>query len=292
MLRDAGDALPPGVPRSSAALTAIPSRGRRRTIKLDVTRPNAGVEAAYRDKLTRLIDEMEKSVLWWVRAAYKANTPKADFALDDMASFALSRAMRELKRRWLKAFDRAAGRWARYFAMSVSKRTDAQLQKILRDGGFTVAWKMTPAQKDVLEAIVQENVALIKSIPQELLTRVEGLVMRSVQEGRNLQDLTRELSHGFGITRKRAKLIARDQNNKATSLLQRIRFVENGITECIWMHSSAGKKPRPSHVKAGKDKVKFDPRIGWWDPDEEKYIWPGTLINCRCTCRPVVRGFE
>jgi SPP1 gp7 family putative phage head morphogenesis protein len=282
-----------------------PKPTRQKPIRLGINRPNAGIEAAYSDRLTKMIDEMERSVLWWVRAAYKANTPKialaldkgmgassSVLALDDMASFVLARAMQELRKRWLKSFDRASKRWARYFAASVGKRTDEQLKKILRDGGFTVKWDMSPAQKDVLEAIVAENVVLIKSIPQEALGRVEGAVMRSVQEGRNLKSLTDELVKGFGVTKRRARFIARDQNNKATSLLQRVRFVENGVTECIWMHSSAGKTPRPSHVKAGRDKISFDPKMGWWDPHLSKYIWPGTEPNCRCTCRPVVKGFE
>jgi uncharacterized protein with gpF-like domain len=185
-----------------------------------------------------------------------------------------------------------AGKLARYFASSAARRTDERLKKILSDGGFTVKWTMTPAQKDVLEAIVAENVALIKSIPQESLARVEGSVMRSVQTGRDLHSLTKELVEGFGVSKKRARFIARDQNSKATSLLQRVRFMETGVTECVWMHSSAGKVPRPSHVKAGRDKVRFDPKVGWFDPDLKKYIWPGTEINCRCVCRPVVRGFE
>jgi uncharacterized protein with gpF-like domain len=289
--KDTRGALPPAAFRYAAAWDIAPqSATRRRFIKLKVTRPNAGVEEAYRKKLIQLLIEMEKSVLWWVKATYRANPPK--MAVDDFASVTLARALRELKKRWAAQFDKFAKRYARYFAISTAKRTDEQLRRILREGGFSVKWNMTPGQKDVLEAIVAENVALIRSIPQESLARVEGAVMRSVQTGRDLKSLTDDLVKGFQISKKRARFIARDQNNKASSMLQRVRFVENGITECMWMHSSAGKTPRPSHVKAGRDKVKFDPRFGWYDPHLEKYIWPGTEPNCRCTMRPIIRGFE
>jgi hypothetical protein len=38
-------------------------------------RPNAGIEAAYRKKLVALITEMDNSVQYWLRAAYRANEP-------------------------------------------------------------------------------------------------------------------------------------------------------------------------------------------------------------------------
>ena len=278
--------------RYPAARDAAPQRARRGPSErvLKATRPNAGVAAEYERRLLKIISLMERSVLWWVRAAYRESPPL--IAHDDMASFAMARAMRQMRRRWLAAFEEASKRLARYFAASVANRTDERLRKILRDGGFTVRWSPSQAQRDVLEAVVAENVALIRSIPQEALLRVEGAVMRSVQQGRDLSSLYDELREGFGVTKRRARLISRDQNNKATSMLQRARFVENGITECVWMHSSAGKEPRPSHVKAGRDRVRFDPKVGWWDPHEKKYVWPGTLINCRCTCRPVIKGFS
>jgi uncharacterized protein with gpF-like domain len=213
-------------------------------------------------------------------------------ALDESAAVAMRRAIRALRRRWLAGFDEMAARLARYFADTARRRSDEQLKKILRDGGLTVEWRMTPAMRDVVESVVAENVALIRSIPRESLDRVEGAVMRSVQQGRDLKLLYDELREGFGVSKRRARLIARDQNNKATSMLQRARFVESGIRECVWMHSHAGKTPRPSHVKAGRDKARFDPATGWWDPDEGKFIWPAVLVGCRCTCRPVVRGFE
>lgn len=293
MTLDTGGSPQP-VARYPVARDAAPQRARRGPNErvLKAVRPNAGVAADYERRLLSLIGQMERSVLWWVRAAYRANPPAAAVAQDDMASFAMARAMRQMRRRWLAAFEDAAGRLARYFADKTSRRSDDRLKKILRDGGFTVEWRPSQAQRDVVEAIVHENVALIKSIPQEALLRVEGAVMRSVQQGRDLSSLYRELREGFGVSRRRARLISRDQNNKATSMLQRARFVENGITECVWMHSSAGKEPRPSHVKAGRDRVRFDPRVGWFDPHEKKYIWPGTLINCRCTCRPVIKGFS
>jgi SPP1 gp7 family putative phage head morphogenesis protein len=149
---------------------------------------------------------------------------------------------------------------------------------------------MTPAMQDISKATVNANVALIKSIPQQYLRNVEGIVMRSVQTGRDLGALSKDLQKQFGVTKRRAALISRDQNNKATSAFQRARQQELGITRAVWMHSHAGKEPRPTHVAMnGKT---YDINKGMWDADEKEWVFPGQLINCRCTSRSVVAGFS
>ena len=152
--------------------------------------------------------------------------------------------------------------------------------------------RTTRAVNDVLQATIHENVSLIRSIAQQHLTQVEGMVMRSVQRGRDLGQLATDLEQQLDVSKRRATLIARDQNNKATAVIQRTRQAELGITEAVWLHSGGGKEPRPSHVKAGRDRVKYDIRVGWWDPDDGAYILPGQLINCRCVALPVVPGFS
>lgn len=250
--------------------------------------PNAGIRAMYFRRIEQLVDAMAASVRHWLVAAYRANEPA--IAADAISADALKRVIEELRDKWLGQFDEAAEKLADHFAQSVQDRSDAALRKILREGGFSVKFKMTAAQRDVLKATVQQNVALIKSIPQEYFTEVEGMVMRSVQTGRDLEQLNRDLLRRYDITKRRAALIARDQNNKATSALNHARQKEVGIRWAVWMHSHAGKKPRPTHVKMNGRR--YDISKGMWDPAEGEYVFPGQLINCRCTSRPVIAGFE
>jgi SPP1 gp7 family putative phage head morphogenesis protein len=112
--------------------------------------------------------------------------------------------------------------------------------------------------------------------------------MRSVQSGRDLQQLARDLQREFGVTKRRAALIARDQNNKATAVFTRTRQLELGMTRAVWMHSHGGKEPRKTHLKM--DGRGYDTRRGMWDPAESKYIFPGELINCRCVSKTIVPG--
>lgn len=250
--------------------------------------PNAGIQAAYRKRLDRLIDEMNRSVQFWLKATYRANPP--EMAQDRNPAQELRAALRKLAQQWQDNFDEAAPKLAEYFAKSVQLRSDAALRKILRDGGISVKFKMTRTMQDVMDATINEQVSLIKSIPQQYLTQVEGMVMRSVQAGRDLGPLAKALQEQFGVTKRRAATIARDQNNKASASMTRARQDHLGITEGDWIHSGGGKHPRPTHVAMnGK---RFNLRKGMYDQAVGKFILPGELINCRCVWKPVIQGFS
>lgn len=225
-------------------------------------------------------------MVYWLTANYKASG--AAVAMDASPAVFMREAMRKLARRWQKRFDDIAAKLSQRFTSAAMKNSDVSLYNALESAGLTVEFKMTAAMNNALQATITENVNLIKSIPEQYLTQVEGLVMRSVSRGRDLSYLTDELEKRYGITRRRAALIARDQNNKATSVMQTARQQSLGITKGIWRHSHAGKEPRPSHVKA--DGKEFDLSKGMYL--DGKWTLPGEEINCRCTWSPVIPGLE
>lgn len=295
----------------------------KKTTELRAVRPNAGIKDEYRAKLEQRIDQMAKSYAHWIRACYRANRPRMAMdsvlrlyvariahpdeverfsvdledgttwlAMDASPAAELQRELRGLGAKWQQQFDDGAPELAAWFAKKASKRSEAVLKGILKKAGYTVQFKMTQKMRDVFTATVEENVSLIKSIPSQFHTQVEGLVMRSVATGRDLHQLTRDLQKRFGVTRKRAEFISLDQNNKATSAFMRVRHVELGLEEGIWLHSHAGKEPRPTHLaNHGK---KFSILEGWFDPDPRvrQRIMPGQLVRCRCTWKPIVKGFS
>lgn len=277
---------PYGMPRPAAPV-ALDARPAKRPKVLRALRPNVGLQAAYRRRLDDLIRAMNDSVTYWLGAAFKAAPPK--MAADALPANELQRAVRELAAQWERNFDEAAPSLAEWFARSSRRQTDASLRAILKNGGFSVSFRNTAASRDILQGTVHANVGLIKSIPAEYLTQVEGMVMRSVQTGRDLWQLTRDLERQYGITRRRAAFIARDQNNKATSSIQKARQLELGLDEGIWMHSGGGKHPRPKHVAA--DGTRFSLSKGLKVGDKGQWVMPGEEINCRCVWRAVVPGF-
>ena len=247
--------------------------------------PNAGIKAAYRKRLMALIDDMQASVVYWLRAKYKQNTPL--IAQDSIPANELQYEMDRLGTQWLDKFDDGAQKLAEWFAQKTKNYTDGSLKAILQEAGIAVQWKMTDTMRDAYQAVIHEQVGLIRSIPRDYLMEVQGLVMRSVQVGRDASYLTDELTKRYGITQRRAELISRDQNNKATSVMNRARQLEIGITEAKWRHSHAGQHPRISHLEA--DGKIYNIAEGCKIDGE--YIWPGEKINCRCTAKPILPGW-
>jgi len=241
---------------------------------------------AYKRAMEKLIDEMSNSFEYWLAAAYKANPPRMEVAMDALPSQELSKKVRDLGKRWIKKFDDMAAAIAQKFTESGRKATDSSFQQALKDAGFAVEFKVTPVMRDAMNATIAENVSLIKSIPQQYLTQVEGTIMRGFTAGRDLNAITDELSAHYGVSKRRAAIIARDQSNRLTATVTQARRVELGLFEAEWVHSGGGKVPRPSHVKAGKDKARFDVRKGLLLDGE--HILPGSIINCRCSSRTIL----
>lgn len=206
----------------------------------------------------------------------------------------LRRALSKWSTLWVRRIEKVSTSIARDFAVQNKNATSASMLSKLSKAGFTVKFKPTPASTNALDAVIAENVGLIRSIPQKFLSDVEVQVWQTVMNGSDLDTLSRDIKVKYGVAWRRAALIAMDQNAKAKAAMERARRLEVGITQAIWMHSGGGVDPRDTHVKAGRDKVVYEVAKGWYDPAPrvEKFIWPGTEINCRCSDRAVIPGFD
>lgn len=256
-------------------------------IKLAPVRANLGVQMAYRKKLLGLIEAMHKDIVRTLTSVFKAH-PR--LAADASPAVAAAKAMRRLRRTWQQRFNEGSRSLAAHFADETRKHSDMALQTTLRKAGFSVKFQMTHPMNDAYQAVLHENVGLIRSIPTQHLHDVEGLVMRSVQHGRSLGDLSEQLQDRFGVTKRRAALIARDQNNKATAVMNKIRKLGLGIDKSQWVHTTASKDPRESH-EAMHGEI-FDTAEGCFDSEEGDFVQPGELINCGCVAMGIIPGLD
>lgn len=167
-------------------------------------KPNAGIRAKYRKRLVSLLDEMQRSVVWWIRAEYRQQETR--IAQDASPASDLQDRLKRLFRYWTKRWRESAESFAREFVGSTRRRTEASMMQALKDAGFTVKMEGSRAMSDVARALFEENVNLIKSIPQHYFTEVTGLVQRSASMGRDVAFLTDELHKRYEITRRRQNL--------------------------------------------------------------------------------------
>lgn len=255
--------------------------------------PSAAIEAWYRATLQKLIREMSQDMMTALRAVWRQSQPVHDSALATDARpkiDLLRRALELWGERWTISLGDLADKLANEFANKNRSYTDRALKQSFKAAGMTVEFKPTKRMLEDYAAVVAENVQLIKSIPQKYLTDVQSTVWTNVTKGGDLKQMSEDIQHVYGVTHRRAAFIARDQNNKAKATFERTRDQELGVTKFIWVHSNAGKEPRPTHLHA--DGRTYSLAKGMYDKDEGKYVFPGELINCRCTQRAILPGWD
>lgn len=253
-------------------------------------RANAGLALKYQRALERLIDDMHKGSTRWIIAEYRRQLPKLtqDAPIRDLGD-----KLAEQAARWRQIFNHEAETLTGWFIGRVADVADRATKAALEKRLPTVKMNPSRAMNQVQAALIKENVSLIKTIQSKYFSDVEAAVMRSAAAGRDLQQLTDEIQARYQVTRNRAKLIAKDQNNKATMQMSLARQQSIGIEYGIWRHSHAGKEPRPSHKKA--DGVVFKLSEGLYLEDiggEWAWITPGWAINCRCSWTPMIEGID
>jgi hypothetical protein len=204
----------------------------------------------------------------------------------------IDRALKKWGDKWSKKFDRLSKNVSKAFAKRSFVATDVAMRVALKDAGFTVSFKPNRRALESYKLVVADNVGLIRNLQQSLYSKIQQDTWASVRAGADMNTLSTKLQRSYGIEAKRAALIARDQNAKAKAVLESTRRQELGITKAIWQHSGGGKEPRPVHLQWGAQGKVFDLNKGLWDPDEQEFVLPGTLINCRCTSRAIIPGLE
>lgn len=254
---------------------------------------NVGTRLWYYRELMLILEAAQYDIL--LELSLQLAKQPVRLAADAGPVASLDLTMKRWAKKWTLKFDNLSTDLAKRFAARNFAMTDTAMMGALKKSGFTIAFKPTPASRQAYKAVVAENVGLIKNLPSQYVTSVQSAVWQSVNKGADMAALSQKLRENYDIAAGRAALIAQDQNNKAKAVIENTRRQQLGIKRAIWQHSSAGKEPRPTHLEMN-GKV-FELSKGMFDPDANgkgkgEWIWPGQLINCRCTSRALLPGLD
>ena len=95
----------------------MPGPKKRRTLR--PVRPSAALAREYKKRLFALIDDMQRSVVWWLRAAYRKR--ESDIVGDAGPARSLAEELDAVMRKWRRDFDRSADRLANWFTTAAAK---------------------------------------------------------------------------------------------------------------------------------------------------------------------------
>lgn len=252
----------------------------RKPKRLGAVKYNAGNMKWYKSVLTRLIQSMSKDVKQSTLNLFADQIPSVDVVRHTLG---------ELSEIWLDKFITQSGLISVEMADRTIKSADLNIHQMAKAESLTINMRWTPEMSQRKDAIIAENVSLIKSIPEKYFTDIEGSVYRSLVRGGDRKGLADEIEKHFiqrdDKTRHRADIIAKDQIRKATSALTIVRQEAAGVTHGIWIHSAGQINPRHRHIKAHGKVFKLSE--GYPCGDKGQYVKPGEEINCSCTFRPI-----
>jgi len=171
-----------------------------------------------------------------------------------------------------RILDLEAQRHTETFMATAKRALGVNLAAVVRDEDLT----------EYLQAAVARNTSLIQSLSDDVVKRIEQAVYTNSIAGNSVATLRKELQKQFGITDRRANLIARDQTSKFNSDLNKIRQQQAGVTSYTWS-TAHDERVRPLHKKLDGNTYK------WGEPTgAEDGLPPGQPINCRCVARGIV----
>ncbi len=275
----------------------------RKTKVVHAIHANAGVTSWYATALQSMLQEAVTDAVIMLTPVLAAPLPvgiipvavvaiDSILAIDSPSVTKVDRALKKWGEKWNRKFDKLSRDVAKRFASRSFGSTELSMKAALRDAGFTVSFRPTRKSLESYKLVVADNVGLIRNLQQSLYNKIQQDTWASVRAGGDMGKLSEKLHKSYGIEANRAALIAKDQNNKAKAVLESARRQELGLKQAIWQHSGGGKTKRAVHVKWGRDGQVFDLDKGLYDPDEGQWVLPGVLINCGCTSRAVVPGFD
>lgn len=262
---------------------------KRRRPKVPPPTPPSGAIVAHTKLLRELSAEMDAAILDALRAE---GIVRADAADGD------------------PPFTRAQGR-------SAASRAAAAVRRVLRGKSFVArlqeissatatasreAWARQlkaslgvdlptaePELGPVMTAFRDENVALIRSLAADKVTRVRD-ILADAGPGTRVEEIAKSIRDMGDVTQSRAELIARDQVLKLNAEVTQKRHEAAGIVEFVWS-TSRDERVRPDHkVLEGKRYRYDDPPVV--DRRRGTRGLPGIHFQCRCVAIPVIPGFD
>ncbi len=142
----------------------------------------------------------------------------------------------------------------------------------------------------IAAALMEEQVALIKSIPLEAGRRAQKIALEAALHGTRaepdadtIEELKKQLGLSTEVATSRAQLIAVTETARANASINQARAIAVGAKRYIW-HTTMDGAERPSHRKMNGKKVFYDEPPTLSDGTTGH---AGTFPRCRCWAEPI-----
>jgi len=268
--------------------TLAKNNGKKGTIEFK-QRPIAKIESVqYFKELNKISKSMRTDIKNELIPLLKSL--ESQYATDGYAD-ALTQLLVRLSTKYKSLTDIFAKMTAEKMVGSVAAKNRNAFNKLVKEavGVDMESIIVDEGLNDFLEAQVNKNVSLIKSISDEYFKAIETTVMNGTANGMRWEQIAREIggikhiSSVNGKLQNRIKLIARNETSNINASINKRRQEELGVEKFKWV-TADDERVRDSHAK-------LDGKIFEWDNPpivDGVPTTPGRPINCRCVAVAVI----
>ena len=256
---------------------------------------NVAIRTRYESALMLLVLEMRKATESELKHVFGNKPAELGFNFDEKPKQVSTKAKLALAALLLK-FQLLFKGSSRRLAMQLVANTEKYATTVVRSSLYEMTGEMRHtgriSDKGIMrqEAIVAENVSLLKSIPEQYFTQITSAVMSAISTGVTT-DLESAIQKHGDVSERRARAIAADQTHKAIQSISMQKMLDQGFKKFQWVYTYRSKESRPSHVRMNGKIYRFDdpPVVNADRPSEPpRRGLPGSEINCKCVARPVM----
>ena len=244
--------------------------------------PSAAAERDYYRQLKLMLDTLAKEVRESIIPAYRSELERGSltdgmtYDVDSSWFINLGRMVASLvgisTNTVNRILDLEAQRHTSKFMDTAKKAIGVDISSVIRNSDLDGVIRVTTAM----------NTALIRNLAEDTIKRIEMTVYNNAIAGNSVKTLQGQLQKEFGISARRAKLIARDQMGKFNSTMTRLRQQQAGVTEYIW-RTSHDERVRALHRSLEGKHYKWDEPTG-----AEGGLPPGQPVQCRCWSEGII----
>ena len=162
----------------------------------------------------------------------------------------------------------------------IHKRNSILWKKKL--AGFAISIKGKESfegEQEYIRSRIQTNVKLITNLKEEYLNSLAVDVGLAYEQGKTSSSLTKIIQNKYGVEKRKAKLIARNEVKNTNTQLNTKQAKELGFDEVVWL-TAGDERVRSEHKKHNRKSYKLGVGLSDGKGGKEE---PGDAINCRCT---------
>ncbi|WP_423198500.1 phage minor head protein [Cupriavidus sp. H19C3] len=191
----------------------------------------------------------------------------------------------------LRAYAEALTPWAAATAQTmlreVNRRDEAAWAEYTRELSRALRTEIRTAPTGAaMQALLAEQVTLIKSIPLDAAQRVHRLTLEGIENSTRASAISKEIQRSGEVAESRADLIARTEVGRTASTLTEARALHVGSEGYIW-RTSGDSDVREDHRELEGKFIRWDsPPIA--DKRTGRRAHAGCIYGCRCYPEPVI----